>query len=140
MQRVERYIYLRYFLITLHETDALHSNHRCRAPNIFQITCTMGSFSSLILALAAAGSIFAAPTELIESHDAAPDLIVKRSTAPGTGTSNGYYYSYYNSGSSSSVTFNLGSGGAYSVNWSNCNNFVAGTGWSTGAARWVPNV
>ena len=34
-----------------------------------------------------------------------------------------------------SVTYTNGAAGAYSVTWSNAGNFVAGKGWSTGAAR-----
>ena len=83
----------------------------------------MLSISSLVLAFCAIDA-FSAPTDLIK-RNTATDLIEKRATSPGTGTSGGYFYSFYNSGSSSSVTFNLGSGGAYRVSWSNCDNFVA---------------
>ncbi len=55
-------------------------------------------------------------------------------TSNQTGTHDGYFYSFWNAGGGS-VTMTLGSGGNYSVNWSNCNNFTCGKGWSTGSAR-----
>jgi len=53
-----------------------------------------------------------------------------------TGNSNGYFYSFYTAGSGS-VCMTLGSGGNYSTSWSGVGDFVAGVGWSTGAARTV---
>ena len=52
-----------------------------------------------------------------------------------TGTNNGYYYSFYNSGDASSVSYTNKAAGEYSVDWTDCDNFVAGKGWSTGSAR-----
>jgi endo-1,4-beta-xylanase len=53
-----------------------------------------------------------------------------------TGSSNGYYYQLYTAGTGSAC-INLGSGGNYSTSWSGVGDFVAGVGWSTGAARTV---
>jgi peptidoglycan/xylan/chitin deacetylase (PgdA/CDA1 family) len=53
-----------------------------------------------------------------------------------TGTHDGYFYSFWNAGGGS-VEMTLGSGGNYSVTWSNCNNFTCGKGWNPGSARTV---
>jgi endo-1,4-beta-xylanase len=97
----------------------------------------MVSFASLLVAASALGSALAAPTptDLI-NRDTDTALAKRGNVSPGTGNSGGYYYSYYNSGSSSSVDANLGDGGSYSVDWQNCDNFVFGKGWQTGSARY----
>jgi hypothetical protein len=51
-----------------------------------------------------------------------------------TGTHDGYFYSFWNAGGGS-VTMTLGSGGNYSVTWSNCNNFTCGKGWNPGSIQ-----
>jgi endo-1,4-beta-xylanase len=59
-------------------------------------------------------------------------------TSNQTGTHDGFYYSFWNQGGGS-VYMTLGSGGNYSTQWSNCSNFTAGKGWSTGSANKVVN-
>ena len=55
-------------------------------------------------------------------------------TSNQTGTHNGYYYSYWRSGGSATMT--LGSGSNYNLTW-NSGNVVAGTGWNPGGYRTV---
>jgi endo-1,4-beta-xylanase len=56
----------------------------------------------------------------------------------GTGTNNGYYYSLYTSGGSSTMTLTDDYGGGnYSISWSKVNDVVGGKGWSTGGDKVV---
>ena len=54
-------------------------------------------------------------------------------TSNSTGTNNGFFYSYFRSGGSASMT--LGSGGNYAVSWSGVGDLVCGKGWNPGSAR-----
>jgi endo-1,4-beta-xylanase len=51
-----------------------------------------------------------------------------------TGSHGGYFYSFWTDGGGS-VNMELGTAGNYSVEWSNCGNFVCGKGWNPGGAR-----
>jgi endo-1,4-beta-xylanase len=53
----------------------------------------------------------------------------------GTGTNNGYYYSLYTSGGSSTMTFSNQYPGNYAITWTNVNDVVGGKGWMPGSAR-----
>lgn len=90
----------------------------------------MVSFSSLFLTLTAVAGVFSAPTP------EAGELIKRQTlTSSQTGTSNGYYYSFWTDGSGT-VSYTNGAAGQYSVKWSgNQGNWVGGKGWSTGSAR-----
>lgn len=89
----------------------------------------MVSFKSILLTLTAAASVFSAPTP------EAGELIARQNTPSGTGTHNGYFYSFWTDGAGQ-VTYTNGAGGSYSVTWSgNAGNWVGGKGWQTGSAR-----
>ncbi|KAI8944545.1 concanavalin A-like lectin/glucanase domain-containing protein [Xylaria longipes] len=80
----------------------------------------LGSVALAIVA--AASSVVASPLDLIKR------------TSPGTGTNNGFFYSFWTDGQGS-VTYNNGERGSYDVTWNNVNNFVAGKGWLPGSSR-----
>ncbi|KAK6084297.1 glycosyl hydrolase family 11 [Seiridium cupressi] len=94
----------------------------------------MVTVSSLLLACTAIVGALAAPFAELEPLDALHEKIEQRSVSPGTGTSNGFFYSFWTDGQGS-VTYNNGAGGSYDVTWSSVNNFVAGKGWNPGASR-----
>lgn len=99
----------------------------------------MVSFSSILLAFTAAVSVCAAPVEVLESgmieaRSEASSLIQRSGTPSSTGTSGGYYYSFWTDGGAA-VTYTNGALGAYTITWGTGGNFVGGKGWATGSAR-----
>ncbi|EAQ93839.1 endo-beta1,4-xylanase A [Chaetomium globosum CBS 148.51] len=64
------------------------------------------------------------------------ELAGRAGTPSGTGTHEGFYYSFWTD-NGGTVNYENGAGGSYSVNWQNCGNFVGGKGWNPGAARTI---
>jgi len=89
----------------------------------------MLSFSSIVLAFCSIAASVAAPTEGTPT-----ELAPRAITSSQTGTSNGFYYSFYTD-NGGSVSYNNGNAGEYSVTWSNSGDFVAGKGWNPGSAQ-----
>jgi hypothetical protein len=81
-------------------------------------------FKGVSAALALAAAFYAAPASAQQCL-----------TNNATGTNNGYYYSFWKD--SGNVTFCLQSGGRYTSQWSNINNWVGGKGWNPGGRRTV---
>jgi endo-1,4-beta-xylanase len=92
----------------------------------------MVSFVELIIVIFVIFGFAAAPTSVIDR----PSTIIEKrqNVRPGTGMSNGYFYSFWTD-KGGSVTYTNRPGGGYSVNWNNAGNFVAGKGWKTGSVR-----
>ncbi|KAG8874651.1 hypothetical protein FRB97_005747, partial [Tulasnella sp. 331] len=100
----------------------------------------MVTFSSLLLTCAAFATVYATPTPKEDT-----ELVARSGTPSSTGTSGGYYYSFWTDGGAD-ITYTNGNGGEYSVTWGTGGNFVGGKGWNPGSAQaitysgsWVPN-
>ncbi|GIJ92172.1 hypothetical protein Asppvi_011148 [Aspergillus pseudoviridinutans] len=91
----------------------------------------MVPFSSLALALSTVAGVLAVP-----GSEKYVELAKRQITTSQTGTNNGYYYSFWTDGGGE-VTYTNGNGGQYSVDWTNCGNFVAGKGWNPANAETV---
>ncbi|KAK7419953.1 hypothetical protein QQZ08_010656 [Neonectria magnoliae] len=102
----------------------------------------MVSFKSILLAVAAATSVFGRPFDFPEetdrnSTDASTELFDKRQVTPNSeGHHNGYFYSWWSDGGGQ-ATFTMGEGSRYQVNWRNTGNFVGGKGWNPGTGRTI---
>lgn len=90
------------------------------------VKCVSMRVQLMLLALAAAGCVVMTANAQTEVYN------------NGTGTNNGYFYSLYTSGGSSTMTLtdNYG-GGNYSISWSHVNDMVGGKGWNPGGSRSV---
>ncbi|CAG7853262.1 Endo-1,4-beta-xylanase xynf11a Short=Xylanase xynf11a; AltName: Full=1,4-beta-D-xylan xylanohydrolase xynf11a; Flags: Precursor [Serendipita indica DSM 11827] len=89
--------------------------------------------SLLVVCLAAVGALAVEPAEKREEDSA---LVARAGTPSGTGTHNGFYYSFWTDGAGN-VNYSNGAGGSYSVTWSGNGNWVGGKGWNPGSARVV---
>lgn len=89
----------------------------------------MVAFSSLLIAGSAIASASAFP------GFGFGESLHKRLTSSSTGTSGGFYYSFWTE-ESTGVDYENGDAGKYSVTWdSSSENFVAGKGWDVGSER-----
>lgn len=87
----------------------------------------MVAFSSLFVALSSVAGALSLPANISSE-------LFARGTPSSTGTSNGYYYSFWTDGGSD-VTYTNGAGGQYSVTWQTGGNFVGGKGWNPGGRK-----
>ncbi|KAH7115094.1 xylanase [Dendryphion nanum] len=85
----------------------------------------MVAITSILLALGGAVGVIASPLNIME-----------RGIPQGTGTHDGFFYSFW-SDNQGTVNYNNEAGGKYSVSWNNVGNFVGGKGWKTGSAKTV---
>lgn len=83
-------------------------------------------------------SISAVPIDAdsaVTGADAA-GLVSRAGTPSSTGTSNGFYYSWWTDGGAT-ATYTNGPAGQYSITWGTGGNLVGGKGWSPGTATYV---
>jgi endo-1,4-beta-xylanase len=88
----------------------------------------MFSFTTAYVAATVAVGVLASPAT-------APAALTKRNTPNSSGTNNGYFYQFWDDGSSGTTTYTNGPAGEYSVNWQNVGDFTAGKGWSQAEPR-----
>lgn len=100
----------------------------------------MVSFTTLLAACSVVAGVFSSPIAasvpgaIIDSANVETSL-AKR-TPSSTGTSGGFYYSFWTD-TPNSVTYTNGNAGQFSMRWSGNGNHVGGKGWRTGSARFV---
>jgi endo-1,4-beta-xylanase len=93
----------------------------------------MVSFTHLVLAAAAVVGAVAVPANVTERDTGGLRLLQTRTGTPSaTGTSNGYYYSWWTDNLATAYYTN-GAAGQYTITWSgNAGNLVGGKGWNPG--------
>lgn len=92
----------------------------------------MVSFTSIFLAVSALSGAYATATA--PKYGGLVELAKRQSVEPGTGTHDGFFYSFWTDGGGD-VTYTNGPGGSYSFDWTNTGNFVGGKGWNPGDAK-----
>ncbi|TGO16395.1 hypothetical protein BPAE_0500g00010 [Botrytis paeoniae] len=90
----------------------------------------MVSYKALLTTLAAVTRVLAYPA------NSSLELVDRSGTPSSTGTSGGYYYSFWTDGGAD-VTYTNGAGGEYKLQWSGDGNLVGGKGWNPGSAMAV---
>ncbi|TEY50329.1 hypothetical protein BOTCAL_0278g00150 [Botryotinia calthae] len=90
----------------------------------------MVSYKAFLITLAAVTRVLAYPA------NSSFELVDRSGTPSSTGTSGGYYYSFWTDGGAD-VTYTNGAGGKYKLQWSGNGNLVGGKGWNPGGAKAV---
>ncbi|KAB8297614.1 hypothetical protein EYC80_001422 [Monilinia laxa] len=90
----------------------------------------MVSLKTFFLSFTALAKVLAYPA------NSSFELVGRSGTPSSTGTSGGYYYSFWTDGGAD-VTYTNGALGEYNVRWSGNGNFVGGKGWNPGSAMSV---